>query len=57
MVYGRLPRGVLAVLKESWVDDCVISPSLAQSTVTYLQNLKENLELAAKYAQEHSAGA
>jgi hypothetical protein len=48
---------VLAVLKESWAGDCAISPALAQSTVTYLQDLKEKLELAAEYANEHSISA
>jgi len=57
MVYGRVPRGVLAVLKESWSGDCAIAPNLAQSTVTYLQDLKERLELSAEYAREHSFNA
>jgi len=56
MVYGRVPRGVLAILKESWTGDSPISPCLAKSTVSYLQDLKEKLELAANYAQENSAG-
>ena len=54
MVYGRIPRGVLAILKESWAGECPIEPHLPQSTVTYLQDLKEKLEMAAEYARQHS---
>ena len=54
MLYGRQPRGVLAVLKESWTPDTVILPGLAKSTIDYLDKLKVDLELAAQYASEHA---
>ena len=54
MVYGRLPRGILTLLKESWADEIDVPPNLTQTAVEYLQELKENLELAADYAAQHA---
>ena len=57
MVYGRLPRGPLAVLKENWCGQREAPLSLGQSTVDYLQELRKNLEVAETYATSHSERA
>jgi len=53
MVYGRLPRGPLAVLKESWTGYRDVPLSLGKTTEEYLQALRENLETAESYASTH----
>jgi len=53
LVYGRLPRGPLAVLKESWTGDINLPPRLRLQPKMYLQKMKENLEKALAYANEH----
>ena len=57
MVYGRLPRGPLAVLKENWCGQREAPLSLGQTTVDYLQELRTNLEVAETYAASHSQRA
>jgi len=54
MVFGRLPRGPLAVLKENWTGLRELPLSLGQTTVEYLNELRQNLEIASSYATEHS---
>src|SRR6218665_2964263 len=54
LVYGRLPRGPLAVLKESWTGDINLPARLGLHAKKYLQKMKENLEKALVYANEHS---
>src|SRR6218665_1670782 len=54
LVYGRLQRGPLAVLKESWTGDINLPPRLGLQPKKYLQKMKENLEKALVYANEHS---
>ena len=54
LVYGRLPRGPLAVLKESWTGDINLPSRLGLQPKKYLQKMKENLEKAVVYANEHS---
>ena len=56
LVYGRLPRGPLAVLKESWTDDINLPSRLGLQPKKYFQKMKENLEKAVVYANEHSKG-
>jgi len=46
MVYGRLPRGPLAVLKENWCGLRDAPLNLGQSTAEYLKDLRTNLEVA-----------
>jgi len=43
MVYGRIPRGSLALLKENWTGVRDMPLSL---TVEYLNDLRQNLEIA-----------
>ena len=54
MVYGRVPRGPLAFLKESWAGEREISPDLGKPVEEYLQDLKAKLENAAEYAKVHT---
>ena len=54
LVYGRLPRGPFAVLKESWPGDINLPPRLGLQPKKYLQKMKENLEKAVVYANEYS---
>src|SRR6218665_1994980 len=54
LVYGRLPRGPLAVLKESWTGGINLPPRLGLQPKKYLQKMKENLEKAVVYANEYS---
>ena len=53
MVYGRIPRGPLAVLKENWIGLRDMPLSLGQTTVEYLNELRRNLKIASSYATEH----
>src|SRR6218665_3168636 len=54
LVYGRLPRGPLAVLKERWTGDINLPSRLGLQPKKYLQKMKENLEKAVVYANKHS---
>jgi len=53
MVYSRIPRGPLAALKENWTGFRDMPLSLGQTTVEYLNDLRQNLEIASSYATEH----
>jgi hypothetical protein len=57
LVYGRQPRGPLTILKETWEGNRELPPSLGTSAVQYLQQLKENLEIALDKAQVYSKEA
>ena len=54
MVFGKLPRGPLAVLKETWCGQRDVPLSLGQTTTEYLKELKENLRIANSYAETHT---
>jgi len=54
MVYGRTPRGPLAVLKEMWAGEREVPPDLGKPVEDYLQDLKDKLEKVAEYAKAHS---
>jgi len=53
MVYRRIPRGPLAVLKENWSGSRDMPLSLGQTTVEYMNGLRQNLEISSSYATEH----
>lgn len=53
LVYGRLPRGPLAILKENWCGLRDAPLNLGQTTAEYLADLRTNLEVANSYATEH----
>jgi len=57
LVYGRNPRGPLAILKESWTGENDTSASLAQPVADYLLDLRSNLSEAAEFAQSHTDAA
>jgi len=46
LVYGRLPRGPLAVLKENWCGQREMPLNLGKTTIEYLEELRKNLEVA-----------
>ena len=54
ILYSRLPKGQLAILKDSWADELELPPNLGKFVAAYLQELKENLELAADFATKHA---
>ena len=54
MVYGTVPRGPLSILKESWMGEREIPFSLGKTPEKYLQDLKDNLEMARAYADYYS---
>ena len=57
MVYGRLPRGPLAILKENWSGQRDLPLNLGKSTVEYLRDLRKDLELVHGYANSHAEHA
>jgi len=57
MVYGRLPQGPLAILKENWSGQRDIPLNLGKSTVEYLRELRKDLELVHGYANLHAERA
>ena len=57
LVYGRNPRGPLAVLKESWTGESDTSASLAKQVEDYLLDLRSKLSEAAEFAQSHTEAA
>jgi len=57
LVYGRVPRGPLTILKEVWSGDRGVSPSLSRPVEEYLQDLRDKMETTAQYATEHTEKA
>ena len=47
LVYGRVPRSPLAVLKESWTNERDVSLQLGKQVGDYLRDLKDKLESVA----------
>ena len=54
LVYGRTPRGPLAVLKESWTGERDLDPNFGKPVEEYLCDLKAKLETAAEFANQHA---
>ena len=52
LAMGTLPRGPLAVLRESWMGD--LPPNLGKAPEQYLRELHHNFEVAKHYADVHS---
>jgi hypothetical protein len=46
LVYNRLPRGPLAILKESWLGNRDLPVGLGKQAEDFLNEIKENLEAA-----------
>jgi hypothetical protein len=57
IVYNRLPSGPLAILKESWLGNRDLPVSLGKKAEDFLRELKENLEAAHAYVDEHTRAA
>ena len=54
LAMGTLPRGPLAVLRETWTGERDSPPDLSKSVTEYLRELHQNLEIARTYADMHS---
>ena len=54
LLYGRLPKVPLAIPKDSWAGELKLPPNLDKSVAGYLQELKENLEIAADFDTKHA---
>jgi len=54
LVYGRMPRGPLAVLKESWTDSRDVRADLGQPIEDYMTDLRNRLKHAADWAKLHA---
>jgi len=57
LVYGRKHCGPLAVLKETWTGEREVPVSLGKSVEAYMVELRDKLETAAKFAENHAEGA
>jgi len=53
-VFGKLPTGPLAILKETWTGDRELPTDLNKTAV---EDLRNKLEIAQQYANEHSTVA
>ena len=57
LVFSRLTRGPLSILKESW-EGTVDSPlNLGKNTIEFLRDLQEKLTAVRSYADEHNSEA
>jgi len=54
LVYGRMPRGPLAILREAWMGDRELPVGFGKKAEEFLEELIENLMSAQKYATEHA---
>ena len=52
LVYGRVGRGPLSVLKDSWSDDQVDAPLLTGTSAEYLEKLKADLQVGHSIADQ-----
>ena len=50
LLHGRLPKGPLAIRKDSWAGELELPQHLSKSVAAYLQELKDNLAIAADFA-------
>ena len=54
LAMGTLPRGPLAVLRETWTGECDFPLNLGKNPTDYLRELHQNLEIAKRYADSHT---
>ena len=54
LIYGRLPKRPLSILKDSWTGELELPPNLGNSVAAHLQELKENLEIADNSVTKHA---
>ena len=56
LLFGRMPRGPLCILKESWEGhQHVVRSKLGVTVERYLEDLKSRLETTAEFADKHAA--
>ena len=53
-VLGYLPRGPLAILRESWSGERELPAAVNNNVDQYLANLRERLDYVANYAMQHA---
>ena len=54
LVFGRLPRGPLAVLKDTWSGQVDLPLNLGKNVTEYLKDLRDRLATAEQYAFDHT---
>ena len=54
LVFLFLPRGSLAILKDSWCGEEDLRVNFGKNATTYLRELHEKLEIAKSYAASHA---
>jgi len=54
LAFGHLPRGPLAVLKETWTGEMDLPLDLGKNGTDFMQDLKSKLSVAQNYAKSHS---
>jgi len=54
LAFGRLPRGPLSVLKDTWTGAEDPPLNLGKSVTDYLKDLRERFAIAEQYASEHA---
>jgi len=57
LFYGRTPCGPLAVLKETWTGERDVPVSLGKSVEAYMEELRDKLETAANFSDDHAQRA
>jgi hypothetical protein len=57
LVFGSVPHGPLAILKETYCGERELPPGLGKGPVQYLKELREKLQLAKSYAESHAQRA
>ena len=54
LVYGKVARGPLGVLRDVWTDNIDQRPCSNRTATEYLENLKSNLEIAREFARDYA---
>ena len=54
LAFGRIPRGPLAILKETWCGEREFPPGIGKEPSEYLKELHQNLLIAQHYAESHT---
>jgi len=57
LVFGHLPRGPLAVLRDVWLNEDNYPTPKNKSTAEFLKDLRDRLDVARSYADEHAVKA
>ena len=57
LVFGKLPKGPLAILRETWIGEREAPPNSSKSVSEYLDDLREKLQVAQHYAEENTTRA